>query len=148
MYSSFIRNKESFIFTRTAAGAILGGICQRLEVWSNCIWAIVRVGTKKLCRFISKRRFMEFFAQSRKERSFGIPVHHVAGTHYQALSSRGDSLYDLILYRSAIECTCDDYKNQVSLFGNKPKCCKHGYALLNRLGYGSLNEWIRSQLAQ
>ena len=142
MYSSFTSSKESFIFTRTAAGAILGGVCQRLEVWANCVWAIVKVGTKMLVRFISKKKFLEYFVQSRKERSFGIPITHVAGTHYQAVSSQGDRLYNLLVFRTEIQCDCEDYKNQFSLFGNKPKCCKHGYALLNRLGYGSLRQWI------
>jgi len=142
MYRSFTSNKEAFIFTKTAAGAILGGVCSRLEVWANCVWAIVIANGKKLVRFISKRRFMEYFAQSRKERSFGIPITHIVGNHYQAVSSRGDRLYNLLIFRTSVECDCDDYKNQVSLFGNKPKCCKHGYALLNRLGYGSLRQWI------
>jgi hypothetical protein len=95
-----------------------------------------------LVRFISKKKFLEYFVQSRKERSFGIPITHVAGTHYQAVSSQGDRLYNLLVFRTEIQCDCEDYKNQFSLFGNKPKCCKHGYALLNRLGYGSLRQWI------
>lgn len=147
MFTFFTSSFESFVFTRTAAGHILGGVCQRLEVWSNCVWAIVLVAGKKLVRFISKRRFFQFFAESRKQRSYGIPVTQNAFDTFKftARSSRGDELYHLETLRGGITCTCDDFKNQMSLFGDRKKLCKHGYAVLNRLGYGSLQQYLDDQ---
>lgn len=143
MYSSFASNFESFMFTKTAAAAIFGGICQRLEVWWNCVWAIVKVGGKKLVRFISKKSFFAYFAQSRKQRSYGIPVTHgEQSDKFYALSSRGETSYTLFALRGGITCDCDDYKNQQSLMGDRRKLCKHGYAVLNRLGYGSLRQYL------
>jgi len=147
MYSKFSSSFDSFVFTRTACGHILGGVCQRLEVWANCVWAVVLVNGKKLVRFISKRRFFQWFAESRKQRSYGIPVTQNVfdKTKFTARSSRGEELYNLQALRGGIICDCDDFKNQMSLFGERRKLCKHGYAVLNRLGYGSLQQYLDDQ---
>lgn len=142
----FTSSFESFVFTRTAAGHILGGVCQRLEVWSNCVWAIVVVNGKKLCRFISKKRFLAFFAESRKQRSHAITVtQNVFNPRLFTARSASDEnkTYSLTVHDRFLSCSCEDFSNQCKLIPEgKPKACKHVYAVLKFMGYQSLSAYV------
>ena len=147
MYSSFTTSFEAFVFTKTAAGAILGGFCQRLEVWANCIFAVnVLAGGKKLVRFISRKRFLQYFADSRKQRSNGIQVTQNAFNPrlFSARSASDENkIYSLAVHSRFISCTCEDFKNQCQLLReDKPKACKHVYAVLKFMGYATLSDYL------
>ena len=141
---------ESFVFTKSAALRLLDATCiNDLQVWANCIWVkfYKQVGSKLKCfvRFVSKSKFYNQFAIDRKYRSKTISVTQNVFNQdqYSARSSRGDDLYHLEVLDSAITCTCEDYKNQTLFFGvHASKLCKHGYAVLSKLGFSSLAEYI------
>jgi hypothetical protein len=40
-------------------------------------------------------------------------------------------------------CTCDDFNNQLEFWGRG--CCKHGYAVLAHLGFGSLRDYMTAK---
>ena len=142
---------ESFVFTKSAALRLLDATCVNdLQVWANCIWVkfYKQVGSKLKCfvRFVSKSKFYNQFAIDRKYRSRSVTVTQNVFNkdQYSARSSRGNDLYHLEVFDSAIACTCDDYKNQVNLFSSyASKLCKHGYAVLSKLGFSSLSDYIQ-----
>lgn len=142
MFSTF----DSLCYTKRAAAAILGGICERLEVWANCIWVKVILPTgKALVRFVSKRRFLSFFAASRMERAKDIrPIQNPHNPRlFTALGSQGDKVYSIVVHDRFLSCSCEDFRNQCKFIPeNKPKACKHVYSVLNYLGYGTLQQYL------
>ncbi len=61
------------------------------------------------------------------------------GSYYQALSANSGNTYRLDPQINHIKCTCPDYENMSHTFANKVTC-KHGYALLNYLGFSSFQD--------
>jgi hypothetical protein len=53
-----------------------------------------------------------------------------------------ESRYLLILKHDHIHCECKDWSNSSELFGTNKVACKHTYAVLKKLGYGSLNDYV------
>jgi hypothetical protein len=142
MFTTF----DSLCYTKRAAAALFGGFCERLEVWTNCVWVKVLLPTgKALVRFVSKRRFLSFFAASRQERAANIKV--TQSTHnsrlFTALSSQGDKVYSITVHDRFLSCSCEDFRNQCKLIPeDKPKACKHIYAVLNYMGYATLHSYV------
>ena len=139
----FTDSYETFVFTKAAAQYIFSGMIKRLEVWENCIFVQFVKGAKTFQRFVSKKRFLQHFADMRRARSRSLQVTPNAfdKNHFCCRGSQGD-LYDLVAFEDGILCTCIDYQNQQNLIPGKNKLCKHGYAVLTFLGFSSLRDYL------
>jgi hypothetical protein len=128
------------IYSITAAIKILKrkDIC-KLEVWARVIFIKFNSGQ---ARFVSKKDFWIEFHQSRKERSKDLIVGYYGRDLYQVSSQSKLEPYFVSL-GDDIQCECADFANQVKSKFKHPMC-KHGWALLNHLGFNSLTAYIQS----
>lgn len=130
------------IYTKSNAARTLGQLYTRIQ-WIQEFWKVVNVCAKGHSPiFVSKKLFKQAFVEFRKESSKTVKVKRlgVDSVHFQALGR--DEIYDLTLTSNGVTCTCVDYQNQVNFLQGSKHCCKHGYAVLNRLGFNSLSEYL------
>lgn len=95
--------------------------------------------------FISKRLFKQHFAEWRKAQSRPLivtPWLDKARTLTVRNESR-NTAYVVETRSDGVFCTCDDFNNQLEFWGRG--CCKHGYAVLAHLGFGSLRDYMTAQ---
>lgn len=108
----------------------------KIQIWDKVIWVHVK-GQRPT--FISKKKYHDHFAQFRREGAKAVKIYFVNGLKAQGAKE----VYDLNPTDTHIECGCQDFANQMELWGKG--CCKHGYALLGMLGYNSLREYVVSK---
>jgi hypothetical protein len=139
-----ISSAHDLLFSASAVRRILGlaaSIAIRVKVWPYVIWVHV-AGQRPT--FISKQCFKQHFVARRKAASKALQV-----TRYvfdqQAFTVRNEtknSTYQVIA-NDTVSCECHDYQNQLSFLGKG--CCKHGYAVLNHLGFKSLTDYVHAR---
>ena len=132
------------IYTKSNAARTLGQLYSRIQ-WVQEFWRVINVCVKG-CKptFVSKKAFKQAFVAFRKESAGAVKVKRLGfdSPYFQALGK--EEIYDLALTVTGITCTCQDYKNQEDSFSLRSlKCCKHGYAVLNQLGFASLQAYIQ-----
>ena len=126
------------LYTLTAASRILHTSFNRIK-WVQVFHKVINVCVKGASpRFVSKKLFWNAFVAFRQESAKSVKVKRIGDRHFQALGR--EEIYDLELTQSALSCTCVDYKNQIDQLGKG--CCKHGYAVLNTLGFTTLAQYI------
>lgn len=110
----------------------------RFEVWEKVVFVVFSKGHGRPT-FLSVQAFYKCFVKDRQERSKTIEVtqNPFADRIYTARNPNGHT-YAVILSDRA-ECQCRDYREQINFLGRG--MCKHGYAVLNHLGFSSLTEW-------
>ena len=136
-------NPQYFIYSRAAVARMLGiasGLVGKIEVWANCIFVIVK-GRRP--RFWKKSSFTNHFANWRKFEAKHYEVAAKSDSIFEVWSNK--SSYKLEALQDRIQCPCEDYNNQQRIFKGKG-CCKHGYAVLNFLGFDRLSEYIENHL--
>jgi predicted nucleic acid-binding Zn finger protein len=113
-----------------------------LKEFALVIWVWVK---GKRPTFISKRLFKQHFAEWRKAQSKGLKITERLdiSNHYTVRNLSKDTAYVVEKRPDGVFCTCEDLNNQLEFFGRG--CCKHGYAVLNHLGFGSLSEYLHAQ---
>lgn len=128
------------IYSITAAIKILGrkDIC-KLEIWARVIFIKFSNGQT---RFMAKKDFWIEFHRSRKERAKDLTVGYYGRDLYQVSSQSQIDPY-FVSVGDDIQCECEDFANQVKSKFKHP-ICKHGWALLNHLGFNSLSAYIQS----
>ncbi len=105
----------------------------RVDQWVSVIHVVgVNIST-----FISKAMMKKAFVQFRKDGAKSLTVSYLQGNTYKVTGLR---THHVVTSPTAMECDCEDYNQQVTSWGKG--CCKHGYAVLGHLGYGSLSEYI------
>jgi hypothetical protein len=111
----------------------------RIEKW----WRVVLVVFKG-CRprFMSQQAFKNHFVQWRKLQAQALSVRQFQALRYVVGNEAKRSAYLVECRSDAIECECDDYKNQIEFLGKG--CCKHGYAVLSVLGFDSLQAYVKA----
>ena len=112
----------------------------RFEIWDRVILVIFKKGLHMRPRFLSNMLFYSSFVEDRKARSRLIEItqNPFADRIYTAKNPANGHTYTVIVGDS-VECQCADYRAQLSFIGKG--CCKHGYAVLNHLGFNSLSDW-------
>ena len=130
--------QKTLIYSIEAAKRILNiksGVYE-VQEWAWVIW----VRGTGFCRFMSKKVFQKHFADRRKEagKSIFVSVDTHDNSHFIAQGSK--DFYELFTHDSSVSCNCEDFKNQMRFIGKG--VCKHGYAVLNFLGFGSLAEYV------
>ena len=93
---------------------------------------------------VSRDRFVDDFIRIRKEAGSLLAKQpdkliQVSQNVYSCWGSAGDH-YTIVLSSDGIFCDCQDFCNQMEVHGKG--CCKHGYAVLMRGGYGSLQAYL------
>lgn len=135
-------NRNSLVFNRTNASILIGILphqVKKVEEWTNCVYVYGNKDSKKISKFVSKKKFLEAFVNSRKERSKLLTVQKISPTEYAVYNPENDHNYLVELSGKVIECGCEDYKNQMAVFGKA--ACKHIYATLTYMGYSSLKAY-------
>ena len=130
--------RNNLVYSIAAAQRILGiktGLYQ-VEEWAFVVW----VRGKNFCKFVSKKLFKKHFADRRRVEAQNIDliIDDQDASHYTALGSSG--FHHLHTHDQGVNCTCEDFKNQVHIL--KRGICKHGYAVLNHLGFDSLSDYL------
>ena len=112
----------------------------RFEVWEKVTMCVFKKGLGMRPRFLSNQLFYSSFVEDRKSKSKSIQVtpNPFANKIFTARNTANGHTYTVIVGDS-VECQCADYRAQLSLIGKG--CCKHGYAVLNHLGFNSLSDW-------
>lgn len=102
-------------------------------------YTVVRSLQVSVCvTFVSVKWLRFAFVELRKTGSAGVVAQAVSPTAYAVDGSSG--LHFVHVEDKKIDCTCPDFENQIKEFGKG--CCKHAYAILNHLGYGSLRDFV------
>jgi hypothetical protein len=113
----------------------------RFEVWASVVFVIIRGRRPK---FYSKRVFKRHFVEHRREQAKEICTNRVKNNWFRAINPRKGTAYDVYALRDGIDCTCEDFSNQIRFF--ETGCCKHGYAvLLYELGFTTLADYVEQQ---
>lgn len=111
----------------------------QIREFFRVIWVWVK---GKRPTFISKTAFKQHFVDRRKVDSKDVRVRVTEDGSYTAFSLISGRQYSLEINEKAIACTCEDYHNQIQYFGRG--VCKHGYAVLNFLGFNSLKDYVNA----
>lgn len=98
------------------------------------MFAIPKTATEKQA-FVSRRKA--------RARALTVTPWLMTPGHWTVRNETKGTTYDVVEYPTAIYCTCADYGNQLEAFGQG--CCKHGYSVLNQLGFNSLSEYLEEK---
>lgn len=109
----------------------------QIREFFKVIWVWIK---GKRPTFISKTAFKQHFVDRRKADAQDVRVRAIEDGSYTAFSIMSGRQYSLKATEKAIACTCEDYYNQIQFFGRG--VCKHGYAVLNFLGFNSLKDYL------
>jgi hypothetical protein len=141
---AMITSAHDLLFSASAVRRILGlsaSIAVCVKVWSRVVWVHVAGRRPTL---ISKQRFKHHFVGRRQAAAKALQVTRYAFDQ-QAFTVRNEtknSTYK-VTAKAAVSCECDDYQNQLNFLGKG--CCKHGYAVLNHLGFKSLADYVNAR---
>ena len=115
------------------------GVAVRIQRFFYVIW--VHIAGRRP-RFVSLNDFKRHFAQHRQLEATKLRAEkESAFTNLYTVSNPAKaSSYLVALLDKKVDCTCDDFKNQVQFFGKG--CCKHAYAVLFQLGFTDLRDYI------
>jgi predicted nucleic acid-binding Zn finger protein len=130
--------RHNIIYSIAAAQRILG---IKSGVYEIRVWAwVVLVRGLNFCRFMSKKAFLKHFADRRREegKNIDLVIDDQDDRHFTALGKK--NFYQLHTTPIGVNCTCEDYSNQIQFFGKA--VCKHGYAVLSHLGFNTLTEYL------
>lgn len=143
-------NAKNLIYSMASAARILakdlGKVFKRVEN-IKFIGAVVQVTYKtvfgRCSTFLSFNSFKKNFVDRRQEDAKSLKVVDTPKKHqFLVINPVKETRYHCLTFLDSIDCVCEDYRNQILHF--KKGCCKHGYAVLNHLGFSNLNEYIES----
>jgi hypothetical protein len=117
--------------------AIPSGVRVRVVKFWRCIWLSV-AGRRP--RFVSLAIFKAHFAQRRMQAAKQLTVSQYGPHWFRVVNPAKGSAYEVVLVGTGPICECEDYHNQGLLLGKA--VCKHSYAVLKALGYGSLSAYL------
>ena len=134
----------SYIYSKKAASTILNRKdVVKVEIWANVIWVRFSKGS----RFVSKKAFTALFARNRQTSGAAIAeigaVDNIKGGLFTVISQSQNDVYHVELDTDHLTCNCMDYSVQFDCLKIKKATCKHGYAVLKTLGYGTLSDYIK-----
>lgn len=136
--------RENLVFSVSAARRLLSvvqGVSIQIREFFKVVWVWVK---GKRPTFVSKQAFKQHFVDRRRAAARALTATQWVDQprYFTVRNESKSSTYQLEAFRDRIECQCDDYKNQIQFIGRG--CCKHGYAVLNRLGFSSLAHYIEA----
>ena len=131
------------ILYSSAAVRRLLGLQSSAQVQIREFFRVIWVWVKgKRPTFLSKAVFKTHFAEWRKAQARGLKVTERLDrpNAYTVRNEYKESTYIVETRADGVFCECKDFNNQLTFLGRG--CCKHGYAVLNSLGFGSLRDYI------
>jgi E3 ubiquitin-protein ligase DOA10 len=132
----------NILFSVAAVKRLLG-LASDIQVQIREFFKVIWVWIKgKRPTFISKAKFTQHFVDRRKAQSKDIQAIQNSESKFTAFNPESGSRYSVDVSRSMIACSCEDYRNQITFLGRG--CCKHGYAVLEFLGFSSLKDYLNA----
>jgi hypothetical protein len=143
-----ISSKTQMLFSVSAVRRLLGiasGLKVRIQEWFKVVWVCVE---GKRPTLMSKKVFLLHFVEWRKaqSRSLQVTKHIVRSDLFTVRNENKSSTYRVQCFTGGVMCECEDFKNQAAFLGRA--CCKHCYAVLGHLGFGSLADYIGGSTTQ
>lgn len=107
----------------------------------------IKVTTAKKQEYcISRPKFLQHFAHIRQLRAKKLQV---SRGNYRNLfivtNPENNHCYRVRTTATKVECKCRDYQKQQEILSKG--CCKHGYAVLQTLGFDSLSNYLNRERA-
>ncbi|MEO0644810.1 MAG: hypothetical protein AAFZ17_01440 [Cyanobacteria bacterium J06650_10] len=133
---------HNIMFSKAAAATVLGcAASQVVQVrrFAFVAWVWVR-GRRP--QFVKLSLFKAAFVLRRMSAGNQLSVERWADVPqwFTVRNEKKKSSYPVEITKAGPVCRCEDYKNQRQFFGKG--VCKHGYAVLQKLGYGSLGSYL------
>jgi hypothetical protein len=136
-----ISSANMLVYSASAARRIFqvpAGLRVRVVKYWRVCWVWVQ-GERP--RFVSLTVFKTHFVSWRMQASAPLSVSKTSSFNWRTVANPGSGKrYPVAIAASGPICRCDDYRNQMHLLGRG--VCKHGYAVLRSLGYGSLSSYL------
>ena len=134
----------NILYSSSSVRRILGiaqSVNVRVQQFAFVVWVHV-AGQRPT--FISKIVFRVHFVAWRKAQANGLTATQWLdkATRFTVRNESKGSAYAIDASPTQLVCTCEDYRNQIQFLGRG--CCKHGYAVLNKLGFDSLAKYIEA----
>jgi hypothetical protein len=128
--------------TCTRALTRLGIVGQEVKaVKLSDLDGFIEVQTANKSFFVPTELVKSSFVELRKEGSKTLQVKALGNLVYSVSNPAKKSCYHVKRTDTSVICQCEDYRKMVET-GIKNPCCKHGYAVLNVLGYASLRDYL------
>jgi len=141
---------EDYVYSKSAVARMLNvaqNLVTKVERWPvNKPWdcSILFVIVKgRRPRFWKKFDFLCHFADWRRSQSKELVVDRLMPDVFAVINEKKKSKYVVKIKPDAIVCNCEDYKNQ-NKFLSVAGVCKHGYAVLKKLGIEKFSEYIKN----
>ena len=98
-------------------------------------------------RFVSLKAFKIAFVMRRMRAAVALKAEQWDNipAYFTVRNEEKGSSYPVEMCSYGPKCECEDYRNQKKFFGKG--VCKHGYAALGVLGYGSLGSYLEARPA-
>ena len=111
----------------------------QIRAFLNVLWVWVK-GDRPT--FISKAQLKRHFVERRQAAAQGLEVRNELCTPvcYTVTDPQSGSHHRATEHAGWLACDCEDYYWQQRFIGRG--CCKHGYAVLNYLGFDSLKSFV------
>jgi len=141
--------RSQLLYSAAAIRRLLGlpgSATVQIREFGQVLWVWVK-GQRPT--FVSKADLKRHFVQRRQDDAKQLTVTDWLRTpeRYTVRSQYGDKDYEVTAGPDdELVCTCADYQRQVQTFGRG--CCKHGYAVLQHLGYSSLQDYQADRIRQ
>jgi len=141
----------NLIYSTAAANRILlnqlGKIFKKAEgikILKNCVQVTYRTVFGRCSTFLSTKLFKSNFVDHRKNEAQKLEIEPKGQSFFEVKNPEKGTIYRLHAFCEGILCGCEDYRNQTNFY--KKGCCKHGYAVLQYLGFNSLSEYTNHHL--
>lgn len=134
--------RSTILYSAAAVRRILGlqqSVPVQLREFFKVVWVWVK-GERPT--FISKATLKAHFVEYRRAAAHTLEVIDWlrSPARYTVTNPANGSQHLVEETSDGLECDCEDYHWQLHFFGKG--CCKHGYAVLQYLGFESLQEYM------
>ena len=134
--------RSTILYSAAAVRRLLGlpaSVPVQIREFLKVIWVHVK-GQRPT--FISKTELKAHFVEHRKEAAQALEVTDWLRSPacYTVTNPQSGSKHQVTGHRDRLDCDCEDYRWQQQFFGRG--CCKHGYAVLQYLGFESLRDYV------
>jgi len=134
--------RSTFVYSAAAIRRLMGlpaSVPVQIREFFNVVWVWVK-GDRPT--FVSKADLKRHFVERRKDDAQSLKVTDWLRTpaRYTVTNPETGSQYIVSEHRDRLDCDCEDYYWQQQFIGRG--CCKHGYAVLQYLGFESLHDFI------
>ncbi|MBD0334942.1 MAG: hypothetical protein ICV62_05600 [Cyanobacteria bacterium Co-bin13] len=140
--------RSTMLYSAAAVRRMLGlspSTPVQLREFFKVIWVSVK-GQRPT--FISKAQLKSHFVKHRQAEAAQLQVTDWLRDpgQFTVTNPASQSRHLVSCRRDRLECDCEDYYWQRQTFGRG--CCKHGYAVLNYLGFESLRAYLEEEQRQ